>query len=162
MNTAETREPTGMEIKGRLSTLWIVVMLNVVFADILTFITPGALSEIMTGTPGGIQVSQGLLLVFAVLLEIPIAMIFLSRTLKYTVNRWANIIACVVTIAFVIGGGSAYLHYYFFAAIEVACMAGIAWSAWKWPNPDAPEGAGADSPARSQPERSAARSPSPI
>jgi len=135
MNTAETREPTGMEIKGRLSTLWIVVMLNVVFADILTFITPGALSEIMTGTPDGIQVSQGLLLVFAVLLEIPIAMIFLSRTLKYTVNRWANIIACVVTIAFVIGGGSAYLHYYFVAVVEVICMLGIAWSAWKWPTP---------------------------
>ena len=136
-----------MDMKARLSTLWIVVMLNVVLADILSFITPGALSDIMTGTPGGIAISQELLLVFAILLEIPVVMIFLSRTLTYRVNRWANIIACAVTIAFVIGGGSAYLHYYFFAAIEVACMAGIAWSAWKWPNPGAPEGgAGADWP----------------
>jgi hypothetical protein len=125
-----------MEMKARLSTLWIVVMLNVVFADILTFITPGALRDIMTGTPGGIHISQGLLLVFAVLLEIPVAMIFLSRVLNYRPNRWANIIACAVTIAFVIGGGSAYLHYYFFGTIEVVCMLGIAWSAWKWPNPE--------------------------
>jgi hypothetical protein len=136
MNAAETRESVGMDMKARLSTLWIVVMLNVVLADILSFITPGALSDIMTGTPGGIQISQELLLMFAILLEIPVAMIFLSRTLTYRVNRWANIIACAVTIAFVVGGGSAYLHYYFFAAIEVACMAGIAWSAWKWPNPE--------------------------
>jgi len=136
MNAAETRESVGMDMKARLSTLWIVVMLNVVLADILSFITPGALSDIMTGTPGGIAISQELLLVFAILLEIPVVMIFLSRTLTYRVNRWANIIACAVTIAFVVGGGSAYLHYYFFAAIEVACMAGIAWSAWKWPNPE--------------------------
>ena len=134
-----------MDMKARLSTLWIVVMLNVVLADILSFITPGALSDIMTGTPGGIQISQELLLMFAILLEIPVAMIFLSRTLTYRVNRWANIIACAVTIAFVVGGGSAYPHYYFFAAIEVACMVGIAWSAWKWPKSEAPEGgAGAD------------------
>jgi len=145
MNAAETRESVGMDMKARLSTLWIVVMLNVVLADILSFITPGALSDIMTGTPGGIQISQELLLMFAILLEIPVAMIFLSRTLTYRVNRWANIIACAVTIAFVVGGGSAYPHYYFFAAIEVACMVGIAWSAWKWPKSEAPEGgAGAD------------------
>lgn len=125
-----------MEMKERLSTLWIVVMFNVVFADILTFITPGALRDIMTGTPGGIHITPGLLLVFAVLLEIPVAMIFLSRVLDHGVNRWANIIACAVTIAFVIGGGSAYPHYYFFATIEVVCMSGIVWSAWKWPNPE--------------------------
>jgi len=146
MTTVETKDFTGLETRTRLSTLWIVVMLNVIFADILTFITPGAVAEILTGTPGGVHVSQGLLLVFAVLLELPVAMIFLSRTLSYGPNRWANIIACAVTIAFVVGGGSAYLHYYFFAAIEVACMLGIAWwSAWKWPKSEAPEGgAGAD------------------
>lgn len=138
MTVTETKDFTGMELRTRLSTLWIVVMVNVIFADILTFITPGAMAEILTGAPGGIRVSQGLLLVFAILLEIPIAMIFLSRTLPYGQNRWANIIACAVTTAFVVGGGSAYLHYYFFAAIEVGCMAGIAWTAWKWPSPEAP------------------------
>ena len=134
MNT--NKQLTGMEMKVKLSTLWIVVMFNIVFADILTFITPGALKEIMTGYVGGIQITQGILLVFAVLLEIPIAMIFLSRVLKYKANRWANIIACAITIVFVIGGGSAYLHYIFFATIEVVCMLVIVWSAWKWPNPE--------------------------
>jgi Sec-independent protein secretion pathway component TatC len=76
------------------------------------------------------------LLVFAILLEIPIAMIFLSRVLKHRANRWANIIAAAITIAFVIGGGSTDLHYIFFAAIEVVCMLLIVWYAWKWPNPE--------------------------
>ncbi|MBI5971535.1 MAG: hypothetical protein HY884_10330 [Deltaproteobacteria bacterium] len=124
------------DMKIRLSTLWIVVMFNMVFADILTFITPGVLKEMMTGYAGEIQITKGILLVFAVLLEIPIAMIFLSRVLKYRANRWANIIAGVITIAFIIGGGSTTPHYIFLAAIEVVCISLIVWRAWKWKNPE--------------------------
>ena len=124
------------DIKVRLSTLWIFVMFNMVFADILGFLLPGFLEILETGYADGVQITQGILLVFAILLEIPIAMIVLSRVLKYRVNRWANIIAAVITIAFVIGGGSTDLHYIFFAAIETACMLLIVWYAWKWPNPE--------------------------
>ena len=115
--------------RARLSTLWVVVMFNMVFADILTFIKPGALQELWAGQ-AGVNITEGLLLVFALLLEIPIAMIFLSRVLKPEANRWANTAAAVITTLFVIGGGSADLHYLFFATIEIACMALIVWSAW--------------------------------
>ena len=134
MNT--NKKTTGMEdMKVRFSTIWIVVMFNMVFADILSFMNSGFLKELMTGYAGEIQITQGFLLVAAIMLEIPIAMIFLSRVLKYRVNRWANIIAGAITIAFVIGGGSTYLHYIFLATIEVVCMLLIVWYAWKWPKP---------------------------
>ena len=113
----------------RLSTLWVVVMFNMVFADILTFIKPGALQELWAGQ-AGVHVTPGLLLVFAILLEIPIAMIFASRILKRGPSRWANTVAAVITTAFVVGGGSLDLHYVFFAAVEIACMALIVWSVW--------------------------------
>ena len=124
------------DMKVRISTLWVFVMFNMIFADILSFMNPGFLEEIVTGT-GEIQITQGLLLVFAILLEIPIAMVVLSRILKRGANRWANIIACIVTSLFVIGGGSADLHYIFFATMEVGCMLLIVWYALKWPNPEA-------------------------
>lgn len=130
MNT--NKQNPGMDVKRKLSTLWIVVMFNMVFADILSFMIPGSLQEIMTGYAGSVKITQEVMLVFAVLLEIPIAMIILSRVLKHGANRWANIIASVVTIAYVVGGGSAYLHYYFFATIEVVCMLLIVWYSWKW------------------------------
>ena len=117
------------DVRTRLSTLWVVVMFNMVFADILSFIKPGALQELWAGQ-AGVQISQGLLLVFAVLLEIPIAMIVLSRVLKPEANRWANTAAAVITSLFVVGGGSLSLHYLFFAAVEIACMALIIWSVW--------------------------------
>ena len=119
-----------------ISTLWVVVMFNMIFADILSFITPGFLEEVMTGYAGEMEITQGLLLIFALLLEIPIIMILLSRILNYQANRWANIIASVITILFVVGGGSAYLHYFFFASVEVICMLLIIWYAWTWPKPE--------------------------
>jgi uncharacterized membrane protein YhaH (DUF805 family) len=111
-----------MDLKTRISVLWIVVMFNMVFADILSFITPGAMAEILTGKAGEIQISQELLLVFALFLEVPIAMIFLSRILPARKNRNFNVVASLLTIVFVVGGGSLYLHYIFFAAVEVICM----------------------------------------
>jgi len=117
------------DLGTRLSTLWVVVMFNMAFADILTFITPGKLQALWAGQ-AGVHVTPGLLLMFAILLEIPIAMIFASRILKPGANRWANTVAAVVTTAFVVGGGSLTLHYVFFAAVEVACMALIVWSVW--------------------------------
>jgi len=120
------------DTKVKLSTLWISVMFIMVFADILSFIRPGFLEEI-----GKQQITDGFLLIAAVFIVIPIAMIFLSRVLKPTVNRWANIIAAAITILWVIGGGSTYPHYIFFAAIEVVCMLVIVWYAWKLPKQEA-------------------------
>jgi hypothetical protein len=104
-------------------------MFNMVFADILTFIKPGELQALWAGQ-AGVQVTQGLLLMFAILLEIRIAVIFMSRILQRGPNRWANTVAAVITTAFVVGGGSLNLHYVFFATVEVAGMALIVWSVW--------------------------------
>lgn len=114
----------------KISLLWIVVMMNMIFADILSFMLPGFLNDILTGALP-LEITQVTMLLFAMILEIPIAMIFLSRVLKNKVNRWANIVASVITIAFVIGGGSFILHYLFFATIEVAALLLIIWYAWK-------------------------------
>ena len=113
----------------RISTLWIVVMFNMAFADIVGFIQPGALQGV--SGPGGVAITQTLLLVFAIFIEIPLAMIFVSRILKPGANRWVNTVAAVITAVFVVGGGSMELPFYaFFAAVEVACMALIVWSVW--------------------------------
>lgn len=119
-----------MERNEKISLLWIVVMFNMVFADILGFIVPGALKGLVDGTLPGFEITQLHLLIFAILLEIPIVMIFLSRVLKGKVNKWTNIIAALITILFIIGGGSPELHYIFFASVETLCMLFIIKLAW--------------------------------
>ena len=134
MNTnGKTTDKIGTKVL--LSTLWIVVMINMAYADILGLFIPGALEEVVkTSVSTGTTIPQ-LMLIGAIMLEIPIAMILLSRVLKFKVNRWANIIASVITIVYVVGMGSTYPHYIFIATIEVVCMLLIVWFAWKWRNP---------------------------
>jgi hypothetical protein len=136
MNTIN-KTTEKIDTKVLLSTLWIVVMINMAYADILGLFIPGVLEEVAkTSVSTGTTIPQ-LMLGGAIMLEIPIAMIILSRILKHKVNRWANVIASVITIAYVVGGGSLYPHYIFIATMEVVCMLLIVWFAWKWRNPEA-------------------------
>ena len=135
MNT-NSRTIQMEEMKAKLSTLWIFIMFNMVFADIFSFMYPGFLQQTMTGNADGTQVTPAFLLIAAMVTEVSIAMVFLSRLLKHGVNRWVNIVGGVITILWVIGGGPlTFLHYIFFASIEVACSLVIIWLAWTWRNP---------------------------
>jgi hypothetical protein len=135
MNT-NSKTAEKMDTKVLLSTLWIVVMINMLKADILSLYIPGALEEVAkTSVSTGTPIPQ-LMLGGAIMMEVSIAMIILSRVLKYGVNRWVNIITSIITIVFVVGGGVSYPHYIFIATVEVLCLLLIVWNAWKWSNPE--------------------------
>jgi len=107
-------------------------MFNMIYADILSFLNPEFLRELLTGYAGGIRVTQPLLVGSAVMVEIPILMVLLARTLKPEVNRRANFVAIPLTAAFIIGGGSTSPHYLFLAAIELVFLALILRYVWRW------------------------------
>ena len=136
MNTI-TITARKLDTRVLLSTLWIVVMINMLKADILSLYIPGATEEVVkTSANAGVSISQ-LMLGAAIMMEISIAMIILSRVLKYRVNRWVNIIVAIITIVFVVGPGASYPHYIFIAAAEILCLLLIIWNAWKWTEQDA-------------------------
>jgi TRAP-type C4-dicarboxylate transport system permease small subunit len=109
----------------KISFLWTFVALNIVFADVLGLYTPGVLPQVMNGVVEGVQLSEELMLIAAVFIQIPVAMIVLTQFLPTRVNMILNVIAVVVTTVFVIGGGSLKLHYIFFASCEVIAMIAI-------------------------------------
>ena len=90
-----------LEMKTKLSTLWIVVLFNMLFRDIHEFARTGFLEEMLAMTSNGAQISEGLLLAAAIFLQIPIGMIFLTQVLNVKVNRWANLIAAIITIVMI-------------------------------------------------------------
>jgi len=125
-----------IDTKVLLSTLWIVVMFNMLKADILSLNIPGAADEVArTATSSGASIPQ-LMLGAAVIGQLAIAMIILSRVLKYGINRWVNIIVGIVTIAYIWGGMSSYPHYIFIASVETLCLLLIVWFAARWRNPE--------------------------
>jgi hypothetical protein len=122
-----------------LSTSWIFAMFNYLYCDLVGMMDPNLLKQFITGTVGGIEFSQGFLLGASILMEIPIAMILLSRILAYKANRWANIIAglimTIVQLSTVVLGSRPTIYYIFFSIIEIACTSFIIWYAWKWSQP---------------------------
>jgi len=122
----------GIDPKVKLSLLWIFVVLNMAYADILSLMDPGSpIRKIMEGTP----MPAGGLLAGAIVMETAIAMVILSWILNYKVNRWVNIIIGALNILAVVTGGHG-LYYAFFATVEVGCMLFIIWFSWKWTNPE--------------------------
>jgi len=114
-------------------------MLNYLYCDVFTLMDPMFLKELMTGYVGELQITQGFLLGFAIIMEIPIAMVVLSRLLKYKINRWANIVAGAlmtsVQFSSLFFGSSPTMYYVFFSIIEISCTALTAWYAWNWTDP---------------------------
>ena len=136
MNTSPTPKKK-IDTKVVLSSLWIVVMINMLKADILSLNIPGSMDEVArTAASTGATVPQ-LMLGAAVMGQLAIAMIILSRVLKYGINRWANIVVGIVIIAYIWGGMASYPHYIFIATVETLCLLLIIWFAWTWHNVEA-------------------------
>lgn len=133
----KTTEMKDMNV--RLQTLWIFVMFNYLYADVLGLHDSAVLKEIMTGQVGSLDINQGFLLGAAILMETAIAMVLLSRILKYGANRWANMVVGVIHTLAVLSSmfvGSPSFYYMFFGTIEIVCTSVIVWNAWKWANPE--------------------------
>ena len=89
----------------------------------------------LAGNIGGIEITPGFLLAAGALVEIPIAMVLLSRVLQHRANRWANVAAGTTMMIVQLGSLFARtpaLYYVFFRAIEIACTVLIVWFAWNW------------------------------
>lgn len=128
-------EDLKVNVKIKLSALWITLMFSYSYADVLGFYSPGNLAEILTGEIAGVPLTQEMLLAMAILMAIPIVMVFLSLMLMPKVNRSLNI---VVGVVYIVVLGATLLntitgYYIVLASIELLCLVLIVWFAFKWP-----------------------------
>ena len=127
-----------MDMKLKLSTLWVFAALNYLYCDIVSLMDPELLPQYLRGNVNGLELTPGFLLGAGILVEIFIAMVLLSRVLPYRANRWANIAAgtlmtAVQSATLFVGAPAPY--YLFFSVIEIATTVVIVWFAWNWREP---------------------------
>lgn len=132
------------KIRQNLSTLWIFLVANYLYCDVLTLMDPRFAKLLAGDGIPGLAVDDLFLLVAGGVMEIPIAMIVLSRNLPDRANRWTNFVAGIAMVGVQFGsfsmGPSPTLHYWFFSGIEIATAGWISWSAWIWdPTPTSPD-----------------------
>jgi hypothetical protein len=127
-----------MDMKSKLSILWVFAALNYLYCDIVSLMDPELLPQYLRGNVNGLEFTPWFLLGAGILVEIFIAMVLLSRVLPYRVNRWANIVAgtlmtAVQSATLFVGAPAPY--YLFFSVIEIATTVVIVWFAWNWREP---------------------------
>jgi hypothetical protein len=118
------------EIKIKLSALWVALMLAYLLGDVLRIFS----GDFKAGAIEGMQVTQGMYLVLAMLLVIPVVMVFLSLTLPRKANRWANVIVAMFFFIFNLIGLPTYPSAYdkFLIIVGFVFNALTVWYAWKW------------------------------
>jgi hypothetical protein len=126
MNT--NKSTSRIDPKVKLSLLWVFVILNMAYADILSLMDP---TSIIRGIMVGDPLPAGGLMLGAIVMETSIAMVILSWALSYKVNRWVTTIIGLSMIVQIIIGGHGF-YYVFFTTVEVACILLIIWFSWKW------------------------------
>ena len=116
------------------STLWIFAIFNYLYNDIFSlYFVPNIQNDAV-----GVASSQ--VLMFAFLMETAIAMVLLSRFLKYGANRWLNVIFGIVHTALVawsVIGTTQQPFSIMFISIEIACTLFITGYALWWRKPEA-------------------------
>jgi uncharacterized membrane protein len=141
MNTTNKtieKEDVKINVKMKLSALWIAMMFLYIYADHFSLFRTGQIEEMISGRMGPFPVTQGSLLSASILMMIPAIMVFLSLALKYKVNRWANIILSVlytfVNISNLIG--ETWIYYLSYGVVEIVLSLLIVWYAWQWRDPE--------------------------
>lgn len=127
-----------INIKLKLSALWVAVMFCYVYGDFFSLFVPGRLQGLMNGSSGVGKTTPLSLLSFALMMTIPSLMIFLSLVIKPQINRWTNLVigvlftlimALILTQSF----NEWNIFYVYLACVEIILTSSIVWLALNWP-----------------------------
>ena len=120
-----------------LSILWVFIILNFFARDIHELGRPGLLEQMMSGTIDGVVVTEMLMLLGGVMIEIPIMMTVLALMLPHRVNRWANIGVGLLTMVMIVAMNiKPDLDNVFFMGIQLIALIAIVRIAWQWRAPE--------------------------
>lgn len=126
-----TTNPTSPNVT--LSMLWIFIVVNFFARDFHELGRPGMLEQMMSGTVGGVEITEGLMLLGGVMIEIPMMMIVAPLLFERSVTRVLNLGACALTAAIIILNNlDPDLDNIFFMVIQLICLVVIARIALRW------------------------------
>jgi Family of unknown function (DUF6326) len=113
-----------------LAALWIMLMLIYLLGDVLRLFSGDA----TVGYIDGQQATQWMWMLAALLMLIPILMIFVSLTMGLPLVRWVNIAAAVGLFLLNVTSIHTYPSAYdkFLLAVSLVFNAMTVWYAWHW------------------------------
>ncbi|WP_332876434.1 DUF6326 family protein [Massilia sp. S19_KUP03_FR1] len=131
-----TLENTKVDVKIKLSALWIATMLCYIYGDYFELYVPGKLHSMIDGKmlPLG-PVTQGMLIGTSTMMATQALMAFFSLVAPPALNRWLNVVFGLVSgliVAMVITQGG-WMFYKLLGVVEIALLMTLVRLAWTWP-----------------------------
>ncbi|MFL6675198.1 MAG: DUF6326 family protein [Massilia sp.] len=125
-----------VDIKIKLSALWIATMFCYIYGDYFELYVPGKLSSMIEGKmlPLG-PVTQGMLIGTSAMMATQAVMAFFSLVAPPTLNRWLNVmfgLAFSFVVLMVVTHGG-WIFYKLLGVVEIALLLALVWLAWNWP-----------------------------
>ncbi len=129
-----------LTLKVRLTVLWLISAVIMSASMSIFFLEPGSIEEVMAGRMEGLAINSASLLFMALFWLIPLAMAFVTVTVRDSANRWTNIILGLVLAVFYVFHLLGHIvqrnlpvEHLVFCLLTILVPAAIAWYAWRWP-----------------------------
>lgn len=126
-------ENKDTDTKLKILVLWMFVFFNMIFRDLHELGRTGFLQQMITGIVNGVKITEVLLLIGGIMIEIPLLILPLTLLLPQKGARLANILMGILMIPLNI---SIYnppdLDDKMFLFFEIAALLLIVWYAWHW------------------------------
>ena len=121
--------------KIKLSVLWLFWIVSFLIQMMFLLFEPGGIAQVMEGELFGMQLTPKLMLAVTIMMLAPLAMAFLSLTLKDSINRWTNIalgtIYTGICLIDWIGSPAQPAHVILLYISHILASTLIVWYAWK-------------------------------
>lgn len=137
MTNSNNLKDIQIDVKYKLSALWIAVMCCYIYGDFFTLFVPGRIEHLMTGDSGAGSTTPFKILLFAIMMSLPSLMIFFSLHLRAKWNRLLNIclgifFTLIMILVVVTSISTWMLFYVYLGVVEIILTCGIVVLAWKW------------------------------
>lgn len=128
---------TGGDVGTTLSMLWVYVLLSTLFRDVHEIFRPGFIEGMVDNTVRGSEVDQMAVLIGGIVLQLPLALVVLSRMLSRRWSRPLNIVAGLLMAVQIAATWPKDADDLVFSAFQLAGLALLVALAWQWPGPAA-------------------------
>jgi hypothetical protein len=140
-SAARKYRDTPVDVKVKLSGLWVAMLFVFAYVDIFALLRADVLNAALDGEMAatGFTIDQLFLTLTLVYILVPTLMVALSLLLKPRLNRLLNLVVSCVYVVTIIGAaiGETWAYYIVGSIVEVLLLAAIARIAWTWPaNPE--------------------------
>jgi len=118
-----------VDVRIALAGLWVSVMLTYLLGDVIRIFA----GDFTAGEIGGKPAGQGMWLLIASIMLVPILMVVMSLLLPYPAVRWTSLVVVAIVVVFNLFGLPYPGHYdNFLIVVSFGFCGAIAWLAWTW------------------------------